>query len=123
MGKYHLIPSRVFSVDLVNGDVNTVQGDPVTINIDNGAKVNMASVTTPDVLVSNGVIHIIDGVLFPPADVTTTTTGADATTTTTTTTAGGNGTTGGPDATTTVQPSHATMPAVGFLSLCLATLL
>jgi len=119
--KYHLIPSRVFSVDLANGDVDTVQGDPVTINIDDGVKVNTATVTTADVLVSNGVIHIIDAVLFPPAEVTTTTTGADATTTTAD--AGGNGTTTGGADDTTAQPSHATMPAVGFLSLCLTTLL
>jgi uncharacterized surface protein with fasciclin (FAS1) repeats len=31
-----------------------------------GVKVNGATVTTPDIAASNGVIHVVDTVLLPP---------------------------------------------------------
>jgi uncharacterized surface protein with fasciclin (FAS1) repeats len=31
----------------------------------NGVRINDASVITPDVMASNGIIHVIDGVLLP----------------------------------------------------------
>ena len=41
------------------------------ISIDSGTssvKINSANVTTPDVISSNGIIHVIDEVLLPPLD-------------------------------------------------------
>lgn len=80
--KYHLLGSRVFSTDLANGEQETVQGASVTINVDGGVKVNTATVQIADILVSNGVVHVIDKVLMPPAPNmnTTTTMAPDVTT-------------------------------------------
>ena len=47
---------------------DTVQGKPVTIKVD-GSKVfiNDAQVVITDIQTANGVIHVIDMVLLPPA--------------------------------------------------------
>lgn len=64
---YHVVPGKVMSGDLSNGmKVATVQGAEVTIMTDGGVKVNEASVVTPDIAASNGVIHVIDSVIMPP---------------------------------------------------------
>ena len=65
---YHVVPSKVMSTDLVDDmKAATVQGGEVTIDLDNGAMVNDAKVTTADIKASNGVIHVIDKVILPPA--------------------------------------------------------
>ena len=43
----------------------TVQGDTVMIDLDDGVKVDSASVTAADIEASNGVIHVIDSVIMP----------------------------------------------------------
>jgi uncharacterized surface protein with fasciclin (FAS1) repeats len=54
------------STDLTEGmKAATVQGGEVTIMLEGGAKVNDATITTPDIAASNGVIHVIDTVLMP----------------------------------------------------------
>ena len=64
---YHVVPGKVMSTDLSNGmKATTVQGGEITIMTEGGVKVNEASVVTPDVAASNGVIHIIDTVILPP---------------------------------------------------------
>ena len=46
-----------------------VSGANATFTVDNGTvMINDANVTTPDVNASNGIIHVIDKVLMPPAD-------------------------------------------------------
>jgi transforming growth factor-beta-induced protein len=66
---YHVVSGTVKSTDLSNGmEAATVQGAKVTITIDGTTvKVGDAKVTAADVMCSNGVIHIIDKVLLPPA--------------------------------------------------------
>jgi uncharacterized surface protein with fasciclin (FAS1) repeats len=66
---YHVVGATVKSTDLSNGmEATTVQGAKVTITIDGTTvKVGDATVTAADVMCSNGVIHIIDKVLLPPA--------------------------------------------------------
>ena len=65
--QYHLISGEVLSGDLTDGMVATaVNGDELTVDLTSGVKINEASVTTPDVATSNGVIHVIDKVLMPP---------------------------------------------------------
>merc|ERR1719388_92854 len=66
---YHVIAGQVKSTDLTNGmSPATVNGAKVTITINGGTvKVNDAKVVTPDVMCANGVIHIIDKVILPPA--------------------------------------------------------
>lgn len=63
---YHVIDGTVMSTDLVDGDVPTLQGENVTVDLTDGVMFNEASVVTADVAASNGVIHAIDGVLLPP---------------------------------------------------------
>jgi len=66
---YHVISgSQVgYSSTLTNGtSLKTVQGGNVTIRVENGTIfVNSAKVLTPNILVANGVVHIIDNVLNP----------------------------------------------------------
>lgn len=60
---YHVVPGRVgYSTGLMNNtQLQTAAGPNITIRIENGTVfANGARVVTPDVLVSNGVIHIID---------------------------------------------------------------
>lgn len=68
---YHVVPGKVMAADVVtmNGqDVATVNGANVTITVEGETvKVNDATVTATDVEASNGVIHVIDSVLLPPA--------------------------------------------------------
>ena len=56
---YHVVPGKVMSGDLVDDmKAATVQGTEITIDLDNGAMVNDASIVTADVEASNGVIHV-----------------------------------------------------------------
>lgn len=50
----------------VRGRVATVQGDFISVNGTHGVRLNRSiEVITPDVNASNGIVHIIDGVLIP----------------------------------------------------------
>lgn len=66
---YHVVPGEVPAAEVVTldgQDVETVNGETVAIAIDGETvMVNDANVVQPDVLASNGVIHIIDSVLLP----------------------------------------------------------
>jgi len=63
---YHVVPGKVMAADLTDDAmVATVQGQEVTIDLDNGPMVNDANVTTADIETSNGVIHVIDKVIVP----------------------------------------------------------
>ncbi len=69
---YHVVPAVAFSHDLTDGDTfTTLQGEELTVNVtDNGVTVtdvngNVFNVTTADVAIDNGVVHVIDGVLLP----------------------------------------------------------
>jgi len=65
---YHVVPGEVMAADLSDGmTVETVNGETLTFNVsDTGVTINgNAAVTTADVETSNGVVHIIDGVLLP----------------------------------------------------------
>ena len=65
---YHVVAAKVLSTDLANGDVEALNGDSLTINLDDGVKINDSNVITADIEACNGVIHVIDAVLLPPAD-------------------------------------------------------
>ncbi|MBZ0123756.1 MAG: fasciclin domain-containing protein [Roseovarius sp.] len=63
---YHVVPGKVMSSDLSNNMMAaTVQGGEVTIMTDGGVRVDGASVVQADIEASNGVIHVIDGVIMP----------------------------------------------------------
>ena len=66
---YHAVAdAAVKSTDLSNGEeVETLNGDTIQVTLsDDGVKINDATVTAPDILASNGVIHAINEVLMPP---------------------------------------------------------
>lgn len=66
---YHVVPGKVMSTDLSDGmEAATVQGESITIDLDNGVMVDAANVVTADIETSNGVIHVIDAVILPGAD-------------------------------------------------------
>jgi uncharacterized surface protein with fasciclin (FAS1) repeats len=68
---YHVVPGAVMSGDLVDGmEVATVNGETITINVDaSGVSINgSANVAMADIETSNGIVHIIDAVLLPPAE-------------------------------------------------------
>ncbi|HLO83522.1 MAG TPA: fasciclin domain-containing protein [Nostocaceae cyanobacterium] len=65
---YHVVPGKVLSSNLTSGQVTSLQGDPITVKVDNGVvQVNDAKVIQADIQGSNGVIHKIDTVILPPS--------------------------------------------------------
>ncbi|MEL6116721.1 fasciclin domain-containing protein [Photobacterium sp. SP02] len=67
---YHLLPSAISSSAASQlKQPETVEGHPLTIeNTDDGIRINGAKVIEADIPATNGVIHVIDKVLIPPAE-------------------------------------------------------
>jgi uncharacterized surface protein with fasciclin (FAS1) repeats len=64
---YHVVAGEVTSSELTSGEVMTAEGAPVNVQVSSeGVMVNDATVTQPDVMASNGVIHVVDRVILPP---------------------------------------------------------
>ena len=66
---YHVVPGEVMAADLQPTQmVKTVEGQDLDIKVTNGAAtVNGCNIVKTDIKASNGVIHVIDCVLIPPA--------------------------------------------------------
>ena len=66
---FHVVPGRVFSGDVLSKkEFKTVQGGMLTAAMKNGAAtINGAGLVATDIDASNGVIHVIDSVMLPPA--------------------------------------------------------
>jgi uncharacterized surface protein with fasciclin (FAS1) repeats len=68
---YHVIPGKAMAADVVKLDgksVKTVQGSSATIKLDGGSVlIDKAKVVKTDIVCKNGVIHVIDAVILPPA--------------------------------------------------------
>ncbi len=64
---YHVVSGNVTSDKVVNlTEAETLAGQNINIKVKDGTvMINDATVTTADVMASNGVIHIIDTVLIP----------------------------------------------------------
>ena len=64
---YHVVSGKVVASQITNGAMPvTVNGQKLDITIRGGnVFVNGAEVITADVMASNGVIHVINGVLMP----------------------------------------------------------
>nr|WP_236643757.1 fasciclin domain-containing protein [Sphingorhabdus soli] len=76
---YHVVPGRLTAADLAGkikagggkATLTTVEGEPLTLTSDGttititGVGGSKATVNQADVLQSNGVIHVVDGVLLP----------------------------------------------------------
>ena len=67
---YHVVSGSVLSTDLTDGMVApALNGDNLSFTIDStGVMVNDANVINPDVVASNGIIHVVDKVLMPPVE-------------------------------------------------------
>ena len=66
---YHVVSGAVPSSAVTDGlAAAAVNGDDLTFSVGEGVMVNDANVILADVPASNGVIHVIDKVLMPPAD-------------------------------------------------------
>jgi len=66
---YHVASGEVMSKDIAGKSMKTksVEGSPISINATKGVMVEGAKVIKADVVASNGVIHVIDTVIMPPA--------------------------------------------------------
>ena len=63
---YHVVPGKVMAADVTKlKEAKTVEGKMVKIDTSSGVKVGGATVIKADVEASNGVIHVIDSVIFP----------------------------------------------------------
>jgi transforming growth factor-beta-induced protein len=67
---YHVLDGKVMAAEVTDGlEVTMLQGSPVVFSIADGvAKINNATIIVTDIETSNGVIHVIDAVLLPPAE-------------------------------------------------------
>jgi uncharacterized surface protein with fasciclin (FAS1) repeats len=67
--QYHVVAGEVLAADVVQlSSANTLNGAAVSISVNGGVvKVNDSVVTATDIKARNGVIHVIDTVLLPPA--------------------------------------------------------
>ncbi|MBK8699519.1 MAG: fasciclin domain-containing protein [Saprospiraceae bacterium] len=68
---YHAVGANALSGSLTNGQfITTLNGKSVSVKINaDGVFINQARVTVTDVLADNGVVHVIDAVMLPPATV------------------------------------------------------
>jgi|GEM_PF-815840 len=93
---YHVVTGRFGSGDLKEGnELDALAGKVIKVTMKDGSlAVGGSKVTTSDVMATNGIIHVIDGVMTPPKQksksknppATTTTTPTTTTTSTATTT-------------------------------------
>lgn len=62
---YHVVSGNVLSTALSNGQVPTLSGKSLNVNISGGVKVNDSEVVAANIQGSNGVVHVINKVLLP----------------------------------------------------------
>ena len=63
---YHVVPGAVMAKDVAPGKVATAQGQSLNVDVKYGnVMINQAKVVKTDIVTSNGVIHVIDGLLLP----------------------------------------------------------
>ncbi|KAH9480841.1 Fasciclin-like arabinogalactan protein [Psilocybe cubensis] len=112
--EYHVVPALGYSSALKTGNLPTLEGQQVNVVVDGGSvKVNNANVVMADVIVGNGVVHVIDTVLSLP--------GGNNTGSSTGPTIGSNGSSpsmAGPSSGTNSSPNssaNATMGSAGFV--------
>ena len=64
---YHVVPGKIMAGDIAGKktEVDSVQGDALSIDATDGVMVDNAMVIAADIEASNGVIHVIDAVVLP----------------------------------------------------------
>lgn len=67
---YHVVPGQVMAADVADGlEAETLQGSTVSFMVmADGVMINEANIIATDIEASNGVIHVIDVVILPPAE-------------------------------------------------------
>ena len=67
---YHVVDGNVMAADVVKlTEAKTLNGMMVKVKVNGDTvMINDAAVTSADIVASNGVIHVIDSVLLPPAN-------------------------------------------------------
>lgn len=66
--KFHVVPGKVMAADVKTGNVKSAQGANLAMSrAGSFVTVEDAVVTQADVGATNGVVHIIDKVMIPPA--------------------------------------------------------
>jgi len=68
---YHVLSGKVMAADVSDGlEAETVLGKMVKFAIhgNSAVTINDAQIVTTDIRTSNGVIHVIDAVILPPAE-------------------------------------------------------
>lgn len=66
---YHVVSRNLPANQLRSGEVDTIAGQPLNVQVNQGTQqvsVNDASVTQPNLVASNGVVHVVDRVILPP---------------------------------------------------------
>ena len=68
---YHVVAGKVMAADalkLAGKGAKTVEGQEAKITVMGGVtRINQAHIVTTDIIAKNGVIHVIDAVILPPA--------------------------------------------------------
>lgn len=67
--KFHVVPGRIYSNQVLSSkELKTVQGNSLLLTMKNGnPAINGAALVATDIDAVNGVIHVIDAVMLPPA--------------------------------------------------------
>lgn len=65
--KYHVVVGKLDAASVISSkELHSLLGKPLVINTTNGkVHIGSATVTTADIIATNGVIHVIDEVLIP----------------------------------------------------------
>ena len=65
----HVVPGTYTAADLVGrtSDLSTASGLNIIVDGFDGVNVGGVNVVQPDVQASNGIIHVVDGVILPPS--------------------------------------------------------
>jgi len=66
---YHVVPGKLMAADVVKQtNLTTAQGKQLTVKVENQTvMVDGAKIVITDIETKNGVIHVIDAVMIPPA--------------------------------------------------------
>ena len=67
---YHVVGAQVYASEVTPGEVTMLNGDAATLSISEAGTlmIDGANIIATDVAASNGVIHVIDAVILPPAE-------------------------------------------------------
>lgn len=65
---YHVVPAKVMAADVKNGNAKSANGANLALSKSGDfVTVDDAMVETADIAATNGIVHIVDAVLMPPA--------------------------------------------------------